>query len=273
MTSATAAVEFDATPARRPEDATRVRIEGFEGPLALLLSLIEQRQLDVLTVRLGDLAGAYLEAVARLEDGRLGMLSTFVSVCAQLILIKSRALLPRPPAAAGDEAAVAEVDPEEELRRRLIEYRLYRDAGRLLAERLGARASLFHREADVAAAAGRAGAEPEHQELLDPALLAEALASSLRLLPPAPPPPEAVARTITLAERAAAIRDALRSAPQVVLQDLLAGVRDRIVVAVTFLALLELAKGREVVIEQAEPWGPILVRPAGRATAPADADG
>jgi chromatin segregation and condensation protein Rec8/ScpA/Scc1 (kleisin family) len=57
------------------------------------------------------------------------------------------------------------------------------------------------------------------------------------------------------------IRSALRSVPQFVLQDLLRDVTDRIVVAVTFLALLELAKGREVSIEQDEPWGPIKVTP------------
>ena len=61
-----------------------------------------------------------------------------------------------------------------------------------------------------------------------------------------PPPPEIVARAVTLEERAAVIRRALRSAPQIVLQDLLRDVHDRVVVAVTFLAMLELAKGREV---------------------------
>ncbi len=55
-----------------------------------------------------------------------------------------------------------------------------------------------------------------------------------------------MARTITLEERASVIRAALRSAPQIVLQELLSDVRDRIVIAVTFLAILELAKGREV---------------------------
>jgi len=270
MASAAVAISLDpaATASTRPEQATHVRLEGFEGPLALLLALIEQRQLDVLTVRLGDLAGAYLEAVARIEEGRLGLLSSFVAVCAQLILIKSRALLPRPPAADGGEAAAGEIDPEEELRQRLIEYRLYRDAGRLLGERLGARVTLFHREADTAAAAGHAGAIPDEAEPLDAALLADALLASLRLVPPAPPRPETVARTITLEERASAIRDALRQAPQFVLQELLSGVRDRIVVAVTFLALLELARGHEVVIEQGEPWGPIYVRPAEHAAGP-----
>ena len=124
----------------------------------------------------------------------------------------------------------------------------------------------------MAVAAGRAGARPDDGPPLDPRLLAEALHASVRLVPPAPPPAEALARTITLDERAAAIRNALRSAPQIVLQELLAGVTDRIVVAVTFLALLELAKGREVAIEQAEPWGPIRVRP-GPGAREASADG
>ena len=67
-------------------------------------------------------------------------------------------------------------------------------------------------------------------------------------------------RTITLTERAAIIRAALRDAPSVVLQDLLSGVRDRVVIAITFLAMLELMKRREIVVEQAEPWGPIVAR-------------
>ena len=92
-----AAVEIRFADGRRPEDSTHVRLASFDGPLALLLALIEQRQLDVLTVRLGDLCGAYLDALARIENGRLPLLSSFVAVCSQLILIKSRALLPRPP--------------------------------------------------------------------------------------------------------------------------------------------------------------------------------
>ncbi len=67
-------------------------------------------------------------------------------------------------------------------------------------------------------------------------------------------------RVVTLTERASIIRAALRGAPTVVLQELLAGVRDRVVIAVTFLAMLELMKRREIVVEQAEPWGPIVAR-------------
>ena len=84
--------------ARRAEDARGSGSTCSMGRWRYLLSLIEQRQLDVLTVRLGDLAPAFLDALAGLETGRLPLLSAFVGVSAQLILIKSRAVLPRPPA-------------------------------------------------------------------------------------------------------------------------------------------------------------------------------
>lgn len=257
-----AAVEVRFGEQRRPEDATFVRLESFDGPLALLLSLIEQRQLDVLTVRLGDLAGAYLEAMSGLGERRLPLLSAFVAVCAQLILIKSRALLPRPPAADAPAGTDDASDPEEELRARLLEYRRYRDAGQRLGGLLG-RGGLFRREPGVAMAAGMAGARPPEGPPLDVGVLPGALARLARVVPQPPPRPETLVRTVTLEERAVVIRHALRGAPVVVLQDLLDDVRDRVVWAVTFLAMLELVKGRELAVEQARPWGPIEVRRMG----------
>jgi segregation and condensation protein A len=245
---------------RRPEASTQVRMEAFDGPLALLLALIEARQLDVVSVPLGALAGAYLDALARLETDRLGNISAFVAVASQLILIKSRAILPRRVELAPGVLAEEEPDPEAELRARLLVYRAHRDAGRRLLEEATDRVGLFRREPSAATAAALAGARPPDAPALDPLLLGGALAGLVRLAPPPPPPPEAMARTITLAERAAIIRDAIRSAGTIVLQDLLAGVRDRVVVAVTFLAMLELMKRREIVVSQAEPWGPIVAR-------------
>src|SRR6476469_6190220 len=143
---------------RRPETATRVQVAEFEGPLALLLSLIEARQLDILTVPLGGLADAYLDALASLEADRLGNVSAFVAIASQLILIKSRAMLPRHVAEAAATGAPDEgPDPEAELRARLILYRAHRDAGRRLAEGAAERVGLFRREPGAARAAGLAG--------------------------------------------------------------------------------------------------------------------
>jgi segregation and condensation protein A len=246
---------------RRPENATHVQLAAFEGPLGLLLSLIEGRQLDVLTVPLGGLADAYLEALAGLESDRLGNVSAFVAIASQLILIKSRAMLPRQPAIdAGSPDADDTPDPEAALRARLLLYRAHRDAGLRLAEGALERIGLFRREPSLARAAGVAGARPADTPPIDPARLAAALAGLALIAPPPEPPSEVLPRTITLTERAALIREALRAAPAIVLQDLLRGVHDRVVVAVTFLALLELMKRREIVVEQEEPWGPIVAR-------------
>jgi segregation and condensation protein A len=245
---------------RRPETRTQVQVAEFDGPLALLLSLIEARQLDVLTVPLGALADAYLDALATLESDRMGNVSAFVTIASQLILIKSRAMLPRQDEAPATALVDEGTDPEAELRARLLVYRAHRDAGLRLADGAARRIGLFRREPGVAHATALAGARPVDVPPLDPILLARALARLAIIAPPPEVPPEVVPRTITLAERATIIRDALRDAPSIVLQDLLTGVRDRVVIAITFLAMLELMKRREIMVEQAVPWGPIVAR-------------
>lgn len=262
---AMSAVTF--TDGRRPETATLVHLPAFDGPLGLLLALIEKRQLDIFTVPLGALAGAYLEALGTLEGPLLPHLSAFVAVAAQLIVIKSRAMLPVPPVVDEGEGVDQVGDPEAELRRRLLSYRVFRDAGAWLASRLeGPR--LFRREPGAALATGLAGARPARDEHLDPAELTAALTELAKIVPPQEEPPGIVRRSITLAERAAAIREALRAAPVVVLQDLVAGSRDRAFVVVTFLAMLELVKQQEITIDQRRPWGPIRCRalPTGGST-------
>lgn len=248
-------------PGRGREWATHVSIAEWEGPLGLLLSLIEARRLDVLTVPLGGLAEAYLEALGAIEHDRMSSISSFVAVASQLILIKSRAMLPRPPAQPDGTLEDEGVDPEAELRARLLLYRAFRDAGASLQAVAEERIGLFRREPTAAIASGLAAAATAPATApIDVAVLVRALDGLVEVLPDPEPPPEVVPRTVTLAQRASIIRLALRGAPTVVLQDLLRGVHDRVVVAVTFLAMLELMKRREVVVEQAEPFGPITAR-------------
>jgi segregation and condensation protein A len=212
-------------------------------------------------VPLGALAEAYLDALAGLEDDRIGNISSFVAVASQLILIKSRAILPRhPEPSEPGELPDEGPDPEAALRARLLLYRAYRDAGATLQATALERMGLFRREPAAAQAAAIAGARAPDAPPLPAAALVRALDGLVRIFVPPEPPPETVARTVTLAQRAAIIRAALRGAPSMVLQELLAGVRDRVVVAVTFLAMLELMKRREIVVEQADPFGPIVAR-------------
>lgn len=227
-----------------------VRLEVFAGPLDLLLQLIESRQLDVLTVPLADLADGY---VAHLANHPLdpAQLADFVAIASQLILLKSRRMLPGEPLPV---AATAEEEPdEEELRRRLVEYRALRDVARQLGER------------DLVAPAYRR--EPRESDLpmaatpaLPPRLLSEVLDLLAAIPEPEPPPPEVVPREITIAMQIAVLRAAMGSAGKVVLQQVLASCDSRTQVTVTFLALLELVRRREAKVEQHELFGPILVQ-------------
>jgi segregation and condensation protein B len=179
-----------------------LRLEVFSGPLDLLLRLIEARELDVLTVPLAEMADAY---VAHLSEHPVPAdeLADFVAIASQLILLKSRRLLPGEPAPV---AASADEEPdEEELRRRLLEYRAIRDAARELGAWEGERASYRRepRESDLP----EAPTEP-----MPPTMLAEALERLAAIPEPMAPPPDVVPREVTIAMQIAALRRAMGSA-------------------------------------------------------------
>ena len=142
-----------------------LRLGGFAGPLDLLLQLIESRQLDVLTVPLAAMADAYVERLAN-HPVPADELADFVAIASQLILLKSRRLLPGDALPAG---LLPEDEPDEdELRRRLVEYRALRDAARVLGEWDMARPAYRRepREADLP----EAPVEPIPTSLLSDAL-------------------------------------------------------------------------------------------------------
>jgi segregation and condensation protein A len=231
------------------DESFAVTLPVFTGPLGLLLNLIESRQLDVLTVPLADVADAYVEHLARHPVDAVA-LSEFVAIAAQLIFLKSKRMLPAeplPPLPDGTD----EPD-EEELRRRLLDYRALRDVAAELGRRDG-----------LAPAMGR---EPRESDLpaapsapLPPAILAAALDALAAIPEPAPPPAEVVAREVTIGQQIAVLRAALAGGGRVLLQTILARCRSRTEAAVTFLATLELVRRREVRAEQDDLFGPILV--------------
>ena len=226
-----------------------VDLPVFSGPLAVLLHLIESRQLDVLTVPLAELADGYVAHLAT-HPVDSSQLAEFVAMAAQLILIKSRSLLPEGVGPAAAEAT-DEAD-EEELRRRLIEYRIMRDASLALGER------------DLAMPMQRR--EPRESDLpvavvapLSASVLAEAMRILAAIPEPEPPPPEIVAREITIAMQITVLRAALAAGGRVVLQQLLATCRSRTEATVTLLAALELVRRRQVSVRQRDLFGPIVL--------------
>lgn len=232
-----------------PASGFELELAVFSGPLDLLLHLIESRQLDVLTVPLAEMADAYVSHLAH-HPVVPAQLADFVAIASQLILLKSRRVLPGEPQPAG--GALPDEPDEEELRRRLVEYRILRDAARALGERDGSEPTYRRepRESDLP----EAPSEP-----MAPALLAEALDRLAAIPEPEPPPPEVVAREITIAMQLAALRAAMAGAGRVVLQQVLATCQSRTQVTVTVLAMLELVRRRQATIQQDELFGPILI--------------
>jgi segregation and condensation protein A len=230
-----------------------VQLPVFAGPLQLLLHLIESRQLDVLTVPLADLADAYAQHLARTPVD-VANLSEFVAIAAQLILLKSRRMLPGD----SDPAVITgpEEPDEEELRRRLIEYRALRDAARALGER------------DLVAPLMRR--EPRESDLpeapttpLPVSLLVDALLDLTAIPEPQAPPPEVVAREITIGMQIRALLEALSGSGRVILQSVLATCRSRTEATVTVMAALELVRRRQVRVAQSSLFGPIIIEVAG----------
>lgn len=119
-----------------------VAIEGFDGPLDLLLELVEEKKLDILTVKLGDLADAYLARVRALAALPAEEVASFLALASRLVLLKARSLLPAlTPISEEDEG-----ESEEELRERLMEYAIVRERAGVLGERLRSGERAFHRE-------------------------------------------------------------------------------------------------------------------------------
>jgi segregation and condensation protein A len=106
-----------------------VQIEGFEGPLDLLLRLIEREELDITTLALARVADAYLAYVRAMPAPDPADLSAFLLIAARLLLIKSRALLPRQPPPAPPDSSI---DDAEQLVRQLREYQRYKQVAAVL---------------------------------------------------------------------------------------------------------------------------------------------
>ena len=107
-----------------------VTIPVYEGPLALLLDLIERAELDITSVSLAQVTDQYLAYVRTLQQVTADEISSFLVIASKLIQIKSEALLPRPPV-----REVGEVDPAEDLARQLRLYKRYKEIGVWLEDR------------------------------------------------------------------------------------------------------------------------------------------
>lgn len=232
----------------------QVTLPAFQGPLELLLSLIESQQLEITAISLASVADQYLAHIRALPELDPEELAGFVEVAARLLVIKSRALLPAPP------SDVEEEDVASDLIERLQEYRRFRQASSWLAERLQSGVEQYSREPSLSAVAPGS--------LLRPMLPTVLLQAAARLFSPvteeAEDPDEYLGEaSVSIFSRLKLVLRRLAREAVVYFGDLIAGARSRSEVAVTFLAVLELVRRRRVVAHQSQPFGPIAITKAG----------
>lgn len=225
----------------------------FEGPLDLLLQLIERAELDITRLALAQVTDQYLEHIRRLENLRAEEVSAFLVIAARLIQIKSEALLPRPPV-----RQEGEEDPGEALARQLLEYKRFKEAANYLGEResLGLRTYL------------RLAPPPKVEGVLDLSgiVLADLVEAAQRIFSLSDNRPSlrtvVTPSPVTIRQKIGLIVRALRQLGRSSFWALLNGARGRLDIVVTFLAMLELIKQRRVRAHQETLFGEIEIEPS-----------
>jgi len=229
-------------------------LDVFAGPFDLLLALVLREELDLLEVDLAEVVLTYVDHLEQRDELDLESATEFLVLIAALLELKSRLMLPGEEIEELDELAPAEAAGE--LLERMLAYARFRGAGGFLAARREAEQALLYRSAPLPAALRRAPLE-RARPTYDPAVLGQALGGLLRTPPPIDLHHIAMPR-VGLPERLAVLRDLLRRGT-FSFDEAVEGA-DRMTVAVTVFALLELYKRGEAAWEQDEPFGPITVR-------------
>jgi segregation and condensation protein A len=240
-----------------------VRLPAFEGPLDLLLHLIEKRQMEITTISLVAVTDQYLAYLQQWKDEQrpLANMAAFVSIAARLLFIKSQSLLPQSPKEEAMSEVESAVQMAEELQHHLLEYKLAKEIASYLRQREEAGLQTYSRSGLLAGIEAQLAWTPPtlvgleahslartFQRLLE--LAAKDMASSADFLPTA---------RVRVSERIAEIMNYLHEREHVLLSEILDNEHSRLVIIVTFLAVLELWKLERIRVQQENLMGPIVL--------------
>jgi segregation and condensation protein A len=226
-------------------DALHVRLDVFDGPLDLLLSLIREQQLDIATVPLASVAEQYLAYVRVMEDLDMEVAAEYLVIAATLVFLKSKALLPPIPQEFIDESEESPEQVEERLRRRLIAYSRYRELGVQLRARQEEASGFYYRDS------GDPSSELVQHYRVDPEKLKRAFIAMLQQA--RPEKREVVRERVSLLAQMDFISRKVKDTGSVSFFALCHELgMTREVIIVTFLAILELVRRHRVEFEQAD---------------------
>jgi segregation and condensation protein A len=253
-----------------PATGFSVRLEEFEGPFDLLLSLIAKHKLDVTVLALHTVIDDFLAHIrARGPEWDLDEATEFLVVAATLLDLKAARLLPS--GEVEDEEDLALLEARDLLFARLLQYRAYKEVSAVFAELLRRGSRRFPREV---------GLDPQFTGMLPEVLLGigpeEFAAVAARALAPKPAPTVSVSHVhaprVSVREQAAVLVDRLRRHPSATFRQLVADCDTTLLVVARFLALLELYREGSVAFDQVSPLGELLVRWTGTAEGEVELD-
>jgi len=240
---------------KRPGAGTKYTINTtvFEGPLDLLLQLIERAELDITKVALVEVTTPFLEYVRQIEKDKAAEVSSFLVVAARLMQIKSEALLPRPV-----EREPGEEDPSTELLNQLIWYKKFKEIAKILGQRDEDGLRTYLRLAQPPKIEGKLEENQYSiQDLIAAAQTALKVLEERESVDTVVRPPK-----ITIKEKIQHIRKTLNAEGSASFRMLLGEKYTRVDVVVTFLALLELVRRFRIRAVQDKIFSDIRIEPA-----------
>ena len=241
-----------------PEDAPRIRLPEFEGPLDLLLYLIKKNEVDIHDIPIAPITRQYMEYLDLMKELNLDVAGEFMVMAATLIHIKSKMLVPvNPTEAEGEEETE---DPRDELVRRLLEFQRYKEAAGLLHQKREIRAATWIRPDTALPTFDDAGEEMIEAGLYDLiGAFKELLERRKTLLAH-----EVEHEGKSVEERMEELLDMLREGQSLEFLELFASEETKAGMILTFLSLLELIRLKRIKVYQRSLFGPIRVfRPLG----------
>ena len=246
--------------------AITYRLQAFEGPLDLLLHLIEINKIDIYDIPIAEITDQYLDYISRMEAADMEIASEFLVMAATLLRIKSRMLLP-----VEKTEEIDEQDPRLELVRRLLEYKMYRMIGQELDEMSEAAERTFYKGRTIPADLTWSQPKPDPEELLEGTdmmtmkrLFEAALKRQAEKIDPIRSRYGQIEREpVSVSGRISDIRRTLRrsSGQKVSFRGLMQAGSSRLDVIVTFLAILEMMKSGAVTIRQEALFEDIEIMP------------
>ena len=238
-----------------------IKLDAYEGPLGLLYHLIEKNEIDIYDIPIAALTDRYMEAVAALPPD-MESLSLFLVMAANLLEIKAKLLLP-----SKKKEGEEEIDPREELVRRLLEYKRFKEISEILALKSSGLGTVVYKDADKSAQEALGPPEPGLDKLLEGLdtkalfnVFADLLSRKELKVDKIRASFGSVKRDeFTIEEKITRLKNILKFRKKLSFGEFFDEDRDKGEIIVTFLALLELIKQKEVSVKQSGTFNEIII--------------